>query len=303
MGISREVIERAAGQGGLVTRAQLLAMGHSSGSIDWWVKSDAVVVVGAGVYRVVPPADHQDLVRGAILALPNAVASHQSAAHLLHLPRLPRLEPTVSVASRTTHRFPGVTVRRCDDLRPSHLTRVGDIPVTGSARTLFDLAGVLPFTEFDLIAEAAIVHGRVKLDQFERVSNSLARRGKRGSRSAHDFLEMRSTGDPKATRLESKGRAVLSAAGLPDPIPQFPMPWNPTRRFDDAYPHASLALEWDSKTWHGQRAAMRSDRVRDREAAVHGWSVVRFTWEDVTEHPREVASTVARLLQLRTPPS
>lgn len=262
-----------------------------------------LAVVGAGLYRVLPPSDHVDLVKGALLALPEAVASHQSAAYVLQLPRLPKLQPTVSVPSRTTHAFPGVTVRRCDDMRNSHLTRVDGMSVTGIARTLFDLAGVLSFSEFDLITEAAIVDGRVTIDQFRRVSLSLARRGKRGSRPSRDFLEMRSGRDPRATNLERRGRAVLTAAGLPNPIPQYPVPWNPTKRFDDAYPEATLALEWDSKKWHTQRTAMRSDRVRDREAALNGWQVVRFTWEDVTEHAPEVTTTVARLLELRTPPS
>ncbi|MGH3649464.1 MAG: endonuclease domain-containing protein, partial [Acidimicrobiia bacterium] len=238
-------------------------------------------------------------IRGALLALPGAVASHHSAAHLLDFPRLPKLKPTVLVASHTTHKFTGVTVRRCEDLDRSHLTIVERVRVTNVVRTAFDLAGALEFNEFDAMAEALILAGRMELRHLERMTNQLARRGKPGSRSARDFIAIRSGTDSRATILERKGHAALVAAGLPSPIAQFPIPWDPGRRFDDAYPDAMLAIEWDSRAWHEQRAAMRADRKRDREAALHGWFVARFTWQDVTENPADVGATVAALLNDR----
>lgn len=302
MGIPRDAIDLASTQGGLVTRSQLLEMGHLPGGVDWLVRSGDFTMIEPGVYRVLPPLDHADVLRGAVLVLPDAVASHQSAAHILKLPSLPTLVPTVTVPTRTTHRFPGVTVRRSDDHDPSHVIRVDGLAVTSVARTLFDLAGVIDFRAFDLIAEAAIVDGRVSMRQFDRVVSSLARRGKRGSRSTRDFIALRRGTDPRATKLERRGRELLAAAGLPRPVPQLAIPWEPRHRFDDAYPDAKLALEWDSRAWHQQRAAMRDDRARDRKAAVHGWQVVRFTWQDVTESPREVTGTVGRLLDMRLPP-
>jgi very-short-patch-repair endonuclease len=44
---------------------------------------------------------------------------------------------------------------------------------------------------------------------------------------------------------------------------------------------------------------MTADRQRDREAAAHGWVLLRFTWEDVTERPYEIVETVRLLLQDR----
>ena len=62
-----------------------------------------------GIYRVIPSQGYVDLLRGAVLTLPQAVVSHESAAHMLRFPKLPVLVPTVVVPSYTTHRFPGVT--------------------------------------------------------------------------------------------------------------------------------------------------------------------------------------------------
>lgn len=299
MGLPKAAVERAARQGGYIKRPQLLELGMSSGAVDWAVNVEELTLVSPGVYRVFPSDDHIDLIRGAVLALPSAVASHQSAAHLLAFPQLPKLVPTVTVASHTTHKFPGVMVRRSDDLQKSHLTTVDGVRVTNIPRTVFGLAGILRYKEFVAITEALIIAGRMKESHFERIVNELARRGKPGSRNSRDFLEMRAGGDPGATTLERKGRAILVSAGLPAPIPQYPIPWSPKKRFDDAYPGAKVALEWDSRAWHLQGAAMDSDRRRDREAALHGWIVLRYTWEDITKRPAEIASTVGTLLRER----
>lgn len=299
MGIARRVLDLAARQGGYIRRAQLISQGLSPSAIDRRVSEGEITAVTPGVYLVIPSTDHTDLMRGAVLSLPDAVVSHQSAAHILHFPNLPALVPTVVVPSHTTHRFPRVTVRRSDDLIDSDVVEVEGLAVTNTTRTFFDLGRLLDFKEFDAIGEALIIAGRMELDGFERMTDRLARRGKPGSRSAHDFLEIRAGTDRRATVLERKGRAVLSAAGLPEPTPQCPIPWAPGRRFDDAYPESRLAIEWDSRAWHQQRAAMAADRQRDRDAAAHGWVLLRFTWDEITNTPLDIVETVATLLHER----
>jgi len=297
--LTPDVIARAARQGGVITRTQLVEMGRSVNSIDWLVRAETLSVVGSGVYRIIPPADDLDLVRGAVVALPEAAVSHQSAAHLLRFPKLPDLVPTVVVPSHTTHRFTGVTVRRCDDLIPSDIVQVMEMSVTSVVRTFFDLARLLKFRHWDAIGESLVIADRMDLSQFEQMTRRVARRGKPGSRAARDFLAMRAGGDPRATVLERKGRAILASGGLPTPTAQFLLPWRSSNRFDDAYPDAKIAIEWDSRAWHEQRAAMAADRRRDREAAAHGWVLLRFTWQEVTESPQEVVEAVASLLRDR----
>jgi hypothetical protein len=299
MGISRPILDLAAQQGGYITRDQLVAQGMSTSAIDRRVNEGLVEKVIPGIYRLIPSSNHVDLLRGAVLALPNAVVSHQSAAHLLRFPRLPALTPTVVVPSYTTHRFPEVTVRRCDDLIAPDTVVVDGLVLTNVPRTLWDLGGLLRFREFDAIGESLIIAGLMNLDQFDDMTTRLARRGKPGSRAARRFLETRAGSDRNATVLERKGRAVLIAAGLPEPEPQYPLPWAPHRRFDDAYPHLKIAIEWDSRAWHTQRAAMESDRRRDREAATHGWIVLRYTWDDVTRNPHRIVEEVSALLRTR----
>jgi hypothetical protein len=294
-----EVTRLAAAQGGCVTRSQLVGLGFGSATVHRRIESGDFGLIAHGVYRLFPANTHADLLRGAVLTLPAAIVSHESAAYLLELPHLPPLAPTVTVASHTTHEFPDVIVRRNHDLDETHVIDVDGLPVTTVARTLFDLAGVLPFREFARVAEGAILKGRTTLDHLDAMLVQVGRRGKPGTRAVRTFLDMRSGGDPKATVLERKGRAVLSNGGLPLPLPEYRFPWDPIRRFDDAYPDAKVAIEWDSREWHAQLEAMTSDRRRDREAASHGWLIVRFTWVDVTRNPTEVVATVATLLDQR----
>ncbi len=301
MGIPSAVIQLAAKQGGYVNRSQLVDLGYSTSAIDRRLANAELKRVVANVYQVFPPSDHVDLIRGAVLALPGAVVSHQSAAHMLGFPLLPRLRPTVTVPSHTTHVFPGVTVRRCFDLDPTHVAAVGDLSVTNVQRTAFDLAAVLRPKLFDRVAEALILAERMSIDQLEAVVDQVARRGKPGSRAARVFIATREGTLITASALERKGRTVLAAGGLPSPVPQYPIPWDPHRRFDDAYPQSRLAIEWDSRAWHLQREAMTSDRRRDRDAASHGWLVLRFTYEDLKSRQGEVVPTVATLLKTRQP--
>lgn len=274
----------------------------SASGVDRLIRRGDLTSVAPSLYQVFPSDDHVDLVHGALLALPGAVVSHQSAAHLLGFPRLPKLEPTVTVASHTTHVFPGVTVRRSLDLERSHMTTVNGLRTTNIARTAFDLAGVLECTDFVLVVEGLLIADLMKVRHLQRMLDQLGRRGRRGTANSRSFISLRTGGDPKASVLEHTARQVLSEAGLPAPVPEYPIPWDERRRFDDAYPEATFAIEWDSRSWHAQEAAMTSDRKRDRDAATHGWVVIRFTWADVTERPSEVVNTVQSLLQSRTQP-
>ena len=44
---------------------------------------------------------------------------------------------------------------------------------------------------------------------------------------------------------------------------------------------------------------MVDDRRRDRDAAAHGWLVLRVTWADVVERPAITASEIAEVLDAR----
>ncbi|MEX1043872.1 MAG: DUF559 domain-containing protein [Acidimicrobiia bacterium] len=292
----REAYDRALANGGVITRRDLMSLGFTARMIEGRLRRGQWSIVTRGLYRLAASDNHRDVLKSVLAAWPGAVASHDSAAQLHGFPHVPAERLVVSHHSRTTFRFPGVEVRRTHDLDAWHLTEVDGIRTTTVARTIVDLAADRSAALIGRTVDQLISDGRVELFEVEAVVAAVARRGKPGMKTIRKVLETRSGPDRSGSLLERKGRTLIRDAGLPPPVSEYPIPWTVSRRFDDAYPERKLAIEWDSRRYHGQRAAFEADRARDRDAAVHGWRILRFTWEDVTRYPDRVVDTVRALL-------
>lgn len=294
------VIRLAARQGGFISRAQLESRGWSSGSITRAVDRALLTVYTEGIFRLIPMDGEEPLLRGAVLSLPDGVVSHGSAARLWGFPYIDRLPVTVSVHHRTTHRFPGVVVRRTLDLASHHRTEFRGLPVTTPARTAVDLAADVHVDHLDKVIDAVLVSRFATYEDLVDVGLNTGRRGRPGTVKFRAAMAIRGDGlMAKATALERLGHLVLRRFGIPEPVPQYPIPWDPTRRFDDAYPELAIAIEWDSRRWHTASSQMAADRARDREALLNSWVLLRFTWHDLKQRPEVVAAQVGEMIELR----
>lgn len=301
MALDPTVVEFALERGGLARRSDILALGKSASWIDRELRSGRLAAVKPGVYRVVHMTDYDNVLRAALVALPGAVVSHESAAKLLDFPVTPPFIPTVTVPANTTHKYPDVIVHRNGDLIPEHITTVNGLATTHDWRTLVDLAANLSDRAFDRLVENLSIAGRLHLETFASFARALCKRGKPGSTRIQLALDNRlSSAAPSSTRLERLGLSVLADQGLPDPQREYPAPWNEQERIDAAYPPQRLGIEWDSKSWHSAVDRMDNDRRRDREAAMLGWVVLRYTWNDLTNRPDEVGREVHTLLVARS---
>ncbi len=289
----RSALDIASRQGGVITLDQAIECELSRHAIRYRVRVGRWTVVSRSVYRLIDLTSARELVRAATAVLPHSVASHESAAELHQIPRVRRGLAVVSVHTRTTHSFPGVTVHRNHDLRTRHTEVVDALPCTTLPRTIIDLGGILHPKHTGRIVDDLIAQKRLSVEALGSVLNDVARRGKPGSTAIRSLLEQRGLGpDRNATALERRGLAVLQNGGLPTPLLEYSIPWNPTRRFDACYPNWSIAIEWDSRRWHGDHDSFELDRERDRSALLHGWSVYRFTWRDVVDRPEHVVETI-----------
>lgn len=301
MALDKSVIELAMTGGGLATRSDIIAIGKSRFWIDREVAARRLTPVKPGVYRVLDLTGQTDILRAALVALPGAIVSHEAAAHLLRFPKPPPWKASVTVHSSTTHRFPGVTVHRTGDLLPHHTVRVDGLRSTNVMRTVTDLAANLTHGQLGALVEDLVLAGRLDPLAFAAFAETLCRRGKSGSANVTHVIEARlRSGAPSATALERLGLEVLRAQGVPEPVLEYPAPWADDERIDAAYPPQLMGIEWDSKTWHSARAHFENDRRRDRLAALAGWTVVRYTWADLTERPSEVGDQVRALLAARS---
>ena len=99
--------------------------------------------------------------------------------------------------------------------------------------------------------------------------------------------------------LESLLRVLLHVHGIRPPSSQLVVR---TRRgvrigrVDFAWPDLRLVVEADGFAFHADRGAYRADRRRSNALVLAGWRVLRFTWEDVVQHPERVVESVRAAL-------
>ena len=75
--------------------------------------------------------------------------------------------------------------------------------------------------------------------------------------------------------------------------------WRRHRLFVDLFDHGlGLVIEAESYQWHSSRTALARDVRRYTWCARLGYTVVRFTWEEVMFHPEYVRAVLMDLVAL-----
>jgi very-short-patch-repair endonuclease len=64
---------------------------------------------------------------------------------------------------------------------------------------------------------------------------------------------------------------------------------------DVAIPHLMIAIEVDGMAYHVDVERFQRDRTRQNALVDLGWTVLRFTWADLTDRPGYVARMVRQL--------
>jgi very-short-patch-repair endonuclease len=142
----------AARQHGVVTFEQLLRVGMSSATISRRIREGWLHRIHRGVYALgTGNLTREGYFIAAVLAVPDAVLSHRSAAALHKLS--PTCPPLVHVTVPGDHgraRRKGIVIHRSTTLSAAEVTRHRGIPVTTVARTLADLGWGKERTRSDL---------------------------------------------------------------------------------------------------------------------------------------------------------
>jgi hypothetical protein len=276
-------------QHGLVTRVQLLRAGLADGQIERRLHAGALLSVHRGVYRVGHRAPSLEATYlAAVLACGDrALLSGRAAAHLLYLLNGPAPVPEVTTA--TERRIEGIKTHRSRSVDDRDAALWRGIPVTSVARTLVDLAAVLPP---DALARAFHEAGIRHKAKPERVEAVLARRPNTpGATQLRNVLR----GDTQLTlsTLERRFLNRLREAGLP--LPQTNRLAS-GRLVDCRWPAQHLTVELDGYRYHHSRHAWELDRRREREAHARGDDLRRYTYGDVFETPGPMLEELHRLL-------
>jgi predicted transcriptional regulator of viral defense system len=285
------VAEVAAAQYGVVSFAQLRAVGLGRGAVEKAVRGERLIRLHTGVYAV----GHRVLrIEGrrlaAVLACgEGAVLSHRSAA--AHWELLPNARTLVDVTTpRTRRRVPGIDVHRSRSLDARDTTTHEAIPITTVARTLLDVAATVRHQRLErALAQAE----RLQLYDHGAITDVLERANGHRGRTA---LARAVRSEPKLTRseLEAKFLRLVRRAGLPEPDANTSLdaPDHPGLEVDFYFPAHHLVVETDGWETHGTKSAFKSDRRKDAALTSVGYRVMRFTYDDVVY---DAATVVERL--------
>jgi very-short-patch-repair endonuclease len=290
------LIRMARRQHGLFTRRQAKQAGFSPYQIRRRVAAGEW-------YRIVGPvlstnADPGDAARRDLafhLAVPGSVLAGPSAARRWGIPCLDQGSylyvgahggPRIS-GVRLLYESPGAR-----EVALSDAARVTTRPVT-----VFDCLRLLPQTQAVGLLESMLQRGLVTMDEIASVARS--RVGRRGTPMAVQALRLVADGSRSAA--ERVAARLLRSIGISGWALNRPI-------YDDAgligvgdivFKAVKLVVELDGWAYHVTPEAFQRDRRRQNRLIAAGWTVLRFTWQDLTQHPayvlNEIRASVARL--------
>jgi len=278
-------------QHGVFNYAQAREAGHSAAAIKRFVANgDWVALPGRVFARPGTPltADAKDYAAwlGAGSA---AVASGPSAARW-HGWQVPGPRPCVTLPStmRGT-RLPGVRLSY-DDLPSYDIDFVDGILLTSRFRTVIDCLTLVRFPEALRLLDVALQQSWIEWDIL--CARVRGRTGRAGTPQLVRLIRAASVG----TRSDAERRLVrlLRKAGQ--------IGWQANvvvtdhlgaiGEVDIVFRACRLAIEVDGRAWHSAAERFQRDRTKQNRLVAAGWTVLRFTWDDLTRRPDQVIAII-----------
>ena len=280
-------------QHGIVRGEQMREAGLTKDGVRRRTEAGWLVRLYDGVYAVGHTAltDKSHLIAAVYACGPEALAGYRSAGAMWGVLRGPQTIEVTAPRGRKPKR--GMTVHRSRLIHEEDRALVDNIPVTSLARTLVDLADILPEKQLASAVHEAEVQRLFDLTQVRRVLERLP--GRKGRHRLARVLSAYKDVQPfTRSRAERLVLEMCQDRGLPQPRTNT---WIESQEVDFYWPEAQLALEFDGRAVHRTTKAFHEDRKRDRTLAARGIHVVRATAKD--ELP-ELAEELRTILSIRT---
>lgn len=304
-------VQRA--QLGLFTRAQGIDAGVSAGSIDGRVRRGQARVWFPGVYADAGLPDSWEVaaLAATLFVGGEAALARDSAARVHGLPLPPDRGEVLHVVVRTRspQRREALVVHRTRTLPAHHVVEVGPHRVTSPTRTVCDLAATLRGPALRRLVAAAVRDDLTDALQLRRCLRELGPVA--GTRRLRELVDELSPLDAQCdSEFETVYLRMARGHGIEPTAMNLPTrdATGGRRYLDAVYLPEHVWVELDSERYHGTLLDQNDDAVRT--ASIEGvgeWAEpLRFTWEDVTQRPGEVAAQVRAALaatRATTPPS
>ncbi len=237
----------------------------------------------------------------------SSVASFRAAALL---DRLPGGAELVEITTLRHHRwqYPGVIVHESQHLTELDTMIIDSIPVTRTARTLCDLAGLVELRELDrstldLALLEAVRRNLVDVRSLWLTQERLGGQWRLGGGVLLAALQRFVPPERNTeTRAESRLLQLLREHDFPEPVAQFwlRLPNGEWIRLDFAWPTLKVGAEFDPYKFHGDRERYEKNASRTRLMQAIGWDRVTITDDDLAAGIPEGAAALRTLLRRRS---
>lgn len=283
----------ARSQAGLFRADQAIAAGMTAAQVRRRRDTGRwVTVVGDALAHASQPIDPWRKAHGAWLTWPDSVVCLGTAARVHRLPvpddgrvhvRVPH--PRAPRGPLTPHEFA---------LTPDEVTRCGRARVTSVRRTIFDCVGRLDDRGSEQLMIWVLTRELMSRDELERAV--LLHPGRWGNTRRRRALADTRTGALGAA--ERRLHAILRGAGITGWLPDQKVfdELGLVGRADVLFPDVSLVVEIDGMAYHGADR-FQDDRTRQNRLVNAGCTVLRFTWQDLTDRPHLVIEQIRAALR------
>ncbi len=302
-----EVARVAERQRGVVARSQLIAAQLTAAQIKHRLKIGQLHVLHPGVYLVGRPRlEAGAAATAAVIHLEGrGVLSHRTAGGLWRMtegqPRQIELSTLGSGSGSGVRSAGRLVIHRTSTLARADVRRCRNLPVTSPSRTLVDLASVLDMGELEA---AYAIARRARLATPKEIAAAIHRAPRsRGISNLRELVRAedpgrRRAGGPKAPQLtrsiyERKLLKLIHDARLPRPLANAQVEG---MEVDFLWPEQKLVVEFDSVSFHSDRAAFERDRHRDQRLIAAGYRVIRVTARQLDNDSVAVVATIAMAL-------
>lgn len=281
-------------QFGVFRADQAVAQGLSDDALHRAAQAGRLTRDLPRIYRdpSVPTSWEQKLMEAQLWAGDTAVVSHRSAAALHELWGFERgpIELTAAIARRAPK---GITLHR-GLLGGADVSSFGPFRTTSPTRTLIDLAAVADEEACEIALDSALRKGMTSLPYLQSRVAARGTRGRKGNGALTRLIAMRAE-HPAGLEspLETKFLRLVRAGKLPLPQAGFEVS---AYRVDFAYPTAKLGIELEGHEYHSGRKPWLHDVARRNFFSDMGWTILHFTWIDVTRRPRHVVTLIEKHL-------
>ena len=291
---ARRALGLAAAQHGVVNRRQLLALGATSEAVKAALRSGRLLSDPnyRGVYALGRPATTPEA-RFMAAVLSGAEGSHLTATSAAtNWSLLPYRQHDPVHISSVSWRAP-TPARVVHELRrpldPGDRCLRNNIPTTTVPRLILDVAEIAADDLEHVLNEAHYLHG-LRLWTIEQAASRAP--GRHALKPIARLLAQYDDGTTwTRSEIERQLRRIAKQAGLPPPSMNHPFD---AYELDAAWPDINLAVELDGRAAHSTPRAFERDRRKQNALVLEGWTVLRFTYNQIMNHAGRVAAELTQ---------